>query len=229
MPDTAARMGDASMNIPVYAALSPDIADLPDTHMRLYVTVNSLVYAPRSVTRGKIVGDVIDLILNERSIIIEIDSLTIQSGASTLTSIIGTVLLSGVQQTPLEIASVQWMRVYQSPILTLDDGLLVVDPACFSDGRLIRVLPITTLKVGPNPVRDEVAISSIIAGSGPTTITIVDILGNEVYSHSAYTREDGSAYELTIRIPTHTWEQGAYVVRVEAPTSVLFANLIVVH
>lgn len=229
MPDTVARMGNVQMQLPIYATLQPDTADLSDTHLQLHVTFNSLMYAPRSVSRGTIVGDLLDLILNERRIIIDIDSLTIPTGTSVISRILGTVLLSGSKETPLKVVNVDWLRAYQFPIVTVEDGSLVVDQTCFTQGRLVRLLPSSTFVVGPNPARNEIILRTTFGAEGTYTFSVVNMQGVEMVRHSEIGRPDRVRSEFALRIGTEGWEQGAYVAQLQAPLGVQTTTFMIVR
>ncbi|MCX6140736.1 MAG: hypothetical protein NTX15_07915 [Candidatus Kapabacteria bacterium] len=229
MPDTVARMGMANMSIPIYSALRPDTVNLPDTRMRIRLSMNSKVFAPERVTRGTIVGDVVDLIRDLRTVTIEIDSLEIPALTSVITRIIGTVLLSGSDRTVLDLIDIEWLRVNQTPILTIDDGSLTVDPVCFSQGRLIRVMGTSRLILGPNPAGDNVTLSTMIRAAGDYTFSIVDIQGRELLTHVEHITDSTTSRQFSLVIPTAAWEQGAYVATLRAPLSVETVPFVVHH
>lgn len=229
MPDTVARMGMANMSIPIYSTLLPDTVSLPDTRMRIVVSMNSKVFAPERVTRGVIVGDVVDLIRDLRMVTIEVDSLEIPALSSVVTRIVGTVLLSGSDRTVLDLMDIEWLRVDQTPILTIDDGSLTVDPVCFSQGRLIRIMGFSPLILGPNPARDDVTLSTMIHAAGDYTFTVVDIQGREVFTHVEHVTDSYASRPFTLLIPTATWEQGAYVATLRAPLETQSVPFVVHH
>ncbi len=217
MPDTTAQMGASNVSIPISATLLPDTVYLPNTRLRLHVAVNSNAFAPTGVTRGVIVGDVIDKLLNVRTIIIEIDSLDIQALTSVVTKVVGTVLLSNTKSTPLDIVNVELVRINQIPILTIDDGSLTVDGVCLSDGRLIRVLSGSPLIVGPNPVQSDLTLSTTLHAQGTYTFTVTDVQGRELMSHVEFVSQAATSHPFTLRVPASSWEQGMYIARLVSP------------
>ncbi|MBC8124947.1 MAG: hypothetical protein H7X70_04365 [Candidatus Kapabacteria bacterium] len=217
MPDTTAQMGATNVSIPIIATLLPDTVFLPNTRLRLHVAVNSNTFAPTRVTRGVIVGDVIDKLLDIRTIIVEIDSLDIKALTSEVTRIVGTVLLSNTRSTLLDIVDVQWVRIRQTPILTIDDGSLTIEGVCFSDGRLVRILQGSPLIVGPNPVQNDLTLSTTLHANGIYTFTVADVQGRELLSHVEFVGQSGASHPFSLRVPASSWEQGMYVARLVSP------------
>ncbi|HLP27792.1 MAG TPA: T9SS type A sorting domain-containing protein [Candidatus Didemnitutus sp.] len=229
MPDTVAKMGEMNMSVPIYATLMPDTVSLPNSLMRIRVAVNSRMFAPTGVTRGRIVGDVIDMINDVRTVDIEIDSITIPALTSVLTRVVGSVLLSGEEKSVLDVIGVEWIRSEQTPILTMDDGSLTVDPVCFANGRMITILKFTPLAVWPNPASDILNVSTTLHAQGAYRITITDILGRTLASYSETVASVGQSRPLTLTFPVASWEQGTYSVQLVSPLGTEVASVVIRH
>jgi hypothetical protein len=227
MPDTTARRGVADLELPITTLLLPDSLDLPNVSLRITVSMNSLLFAPSSITRGKLVDDVIDVLRSRRTLTIDLDTLTIPAGRSTLTSIHGTVLLSGVDKTVLDIENVQWIVVEQTPITIIQDGTLDVAPTCFTDARIVRFLTPTALRIGPNPVRDIIDINATMHASGAYDISVVDLQGNVVYHHTELMNSGDAERTIRLTVATTGWHQGSYIVRFTTPLQTFVEPLIV--
>lgn len=228
IPDTVGAVG-RTIALPIRTNLQPDTLDLPDARLQFSVRMNASILAPLGVSRGRIIGDMIDVLRRERVLTIELDSVMIPRGTSELTSILAMVLLSTTRETVLDLVDVSWLRVYQTPITTIDDGSLATGPVCYTEGRAVRVLYPTNMRVGPSPASDIVTVSCALDAPGTYAIEITDVRGRTVYSH----REDVSTYAggrpLQVQIPVDGWEQGAYVVRLIAPITTESAPLIIVR
>ncbi len=229
MPDTVAKIGAANMSIPVYATLQPDTVELPNTLLRVSITLNSRMFAPTGVSRGRIVGDIIDMLNNTRTIDVEIDSITIPANTSILTYVVGTVLLTGEERSTLDVVDVEWIRSEQTPIVTIDDGSLAVDPVCFAEGRMIRLLTFTPLTVWPNPANDVVNVSTTLHAQGTYRITITDILGRTLASYSETVTTLGQSRPLSLTFPVSSWEQGTYSVQLVSPLGTEVVSVVVRH
>jgi hypothetical protein len=189
--------------------------------------MNSTLFAPSGITRGTIVDDVIDVIRSRRTVTIDLDSLVISAGRSTLTSIRGTVLLSGVDKTVLDIDSVEWILVEQTPITIIQDGTLDVAPTCFTDARIVKFLTPTVLRVGPNPVHDVIEINANLHASGMYDLAVIDLQGNTVYQHAERVNHGDAERTMRLTLPTQAWQQGSYVVRFTTPLQTFVEPVVV--
>ena len=227
MPDTTAKRGATNVELPITTQLLPDSLDLPNVHLRITVSMNSTLFAPSGITRGTIVDDVIDVIRSRRTVTIDLDSLVISAGRSTLTSIRGTVLLSGVDKTVLDIDSVEWILVEQTPITIIQDGTLDVAPTCFTDARIVKFLTPTVLRVGPNPVHDVIEINANLHASGMYDLAVIDLQGNTVYQHAERVNHGDAERTMRLTLPTQAWQQGSYVVRFTTPLQTFVEPVVV--
>ncbi len=227
MPDTTAKRGATNVELPITTQLLPDSLDLPNVHLRITVSMNSTMFAPSAITRGTVVDDVIDVIRSRRTVTIDIDSLVIPAGRSTLTSIRGTVLLSGVDKTVLDIDSVQWIFVEQTPITIIQDGTLDVAPTCFTDARIVKFLTPTTLRVGPNPAHDVLDVDATMHAAGVYDLSVLDLQGNTMYHHAERMQHGDAERTMHVTLPTHLWQQGSYIIRLTTPLQTFVEPVIV--
>lgn len=227
MPDTSAKRGATDLELPITTTLLPDSLDLPNVSLRITVSMNSLLFAPSSITRGTLVDDVIDVLRSRRTLTIDLDTLTIPAGRSTLTSIRGTVLLSGIDKTVLDIDSVQWIVVEQKPITIIQDGTLDVEPTCFTDARIVKFLTPTSLSIGPNPVHDVIDINATMHASGVYDLSVIDMQGNEVYHYTERMNHGDAERTIRLALPTTGWHQGSYIVRFATPLQTFIEPVIV--
>ena len=179
--------------------------------------------------RDRIVGDIIDMLNNTRTIDVEIDSITFPANTSILTYVVGTVLLTGEERSTLDVVDVEWIRSEQTPIVTIDDGSLAVDPVCFAEGRMIRLLTFTPLTVWPNPANDVVNVSTTLHAQGTYRITITDILGRTLASYSETVTTLGQSRPLSLTFPVSSWEQGTYSVQLVSPLGTEVVSVVVRH
>lgn len=227
MPDTTAKRGETNLELPITTLLLPDSLDLPNVHLRITVSMNSTLFAPSAVTRGTVVDDVIDVMRSRRTVTIDLDSIAIPAGQSTLTSIQGTVLLSGVDNTVLDIDSVQWIVVEQTPITIIQDGTLDVAPTCFTDARIVKFLTPTTLRVGPNPAHDVIVVDATMHATGSYDLTVVDLQGTTIYHYGERMQHGDAERTLHVALPTNQWQQGSYIVRFTTPLQTFVEPVIV--
>ena len=227
MPDTTAQRGATNVELPISTLLLPDSLALPNVQLRITVSMNSTLFAPSSITRGRVVDDVIDVLRSRRTLTIEFDTLTIPAGRSTLTSIRGTVLLSGVDNTVLDIDSVQWIVVEQPPITIIQDGTLDVAPTCFTDARIVKFLTPTTLRVGPNPAHDVIEVDATMHATGSYELSVIDLQGNTIYHHGERMQQGDAERKMHLTLPTNQWQQGSYVVRFATPLQTFVEPVIV--
>ncbi len=227
MPDTTAKRGATDLELPITTLLLPDTLELPNVRLRLTVSMNSTLFAPSSITQGRLVDDVIDVLRSRRTLTIEFDTMTIPAGLSVLTAIRGTVLLSGVDKTVLDIDSVQWIVVEQTPITIIQDGTLDVAPTCFTDARIVKFLTPTTLRVGPNPAHDVIEVDATMHATGSYELTVIDLQGNTIYHHGERMQQGDTERTLHLSLPTNQWQQGSYIVRFSTPLQTFVEPVIV--
>jgi len=227
MPDTSAKRGATDLELPITTLLLPDTLALPNVSLRLVVSMNSLLFAPSSITRGRLVDDVIDVLRSRRTLTIEFDTMTIPAGRSVLTAIRGTVLLSGIDKTVLDIDSVQWIVVEQTPITIIQDGTLDVAPTCFTDARIVKFLNPTTLRVGPNPAYDVIEVNATMHATGSYDLTVIDLQGNTIYHHSERMKQGDDERTMHVTLTTDQWQQGSYIVRFTTPLQTFVEPVIV--
>ncbi len=217
MSDTTAVVGNTALFLPVRAHLQPDTIELANARLLVRIRMNIQMLAPWAVTRGTVVNDVIDVLRSERTITIDLDGITIPPGSSTLTEIACMVLLCGVNTTALDVVDVAWLRSGMNPITTVEDGSVTVDPVCYSEGRMIRLSKPSTINVGPNPASDHLIVSTTLDAVGTYSIVITDVMGRTMYSWEDVMTPRTSRRAITLRVPTDTWEQGTYYVRLTGP------------
>ncbi|CAN5466798.1 hypothetical protein BH10BAC6_BH10BAC6_14970 [soil metagenome] len=223
-PDTSAMVGTAGFEIPIRMTASPDSVDLPNSTFAVTVSFDARVYKLDTVTVGLITNDVIDIIANKRTTTIRFDSVHILPRERTITSLIGTVLLSSVAQTPLTIDKVEWLDVVQRPATTVRDGTLQVLPDCFYQGRAVKLFGIATLQVRPIPAREQVVITATMSAPGRYSIQIVSSEGKEVFARiydHIETVNTTAADTLDVRMPVYDLPAGVYVVRFQTPSEII--------
>lgn len=226
MPDTTLKRGAVGVELPIHTLLLPDSLDLPDVRLRVTVSMSSIMFSPSAISRGTLIDDVIDVLRQRRTLTIDIDSLVIPAGRSVLTTIRGTVLLSGMDETALDIDSVQWVVVEQKPITIIQDGSLNVAPTCFTDARIVKFLTPASIRVGPNPVGDVMDINATMHASGIYELTIVDIQGNSVFRRTDRMAPGDAERTIRVAIPTHEWSQGTYIVQYTTPLQTIVEPVI---
>lgn len=216
MPDTTAQIGDTSFAMPLYVYVTPDTTILENTHLRVNVTMDSRLFSPTGVTNGRIVGNMIDVITNTRTLTIEIDSINLYGLDNLVTSIKGSALLSTVTETPIYSADAEWLRVWQQPITDHEGGSLEVDQVCFQYGRAIKLIDMPTMKIAPNPASDVVQISTRLSAAGVYSVEVYDILGNRIHGESL-TFAGTTSEDHTIVIDAAPWAAGTYAVVYTTP------------
>lgn len=216
LPDTSANTGDLEFPITIRCTLVPDTLTLPATRMRITVRFDSKLFAPKSVSLGRVVTDNIDLIAQKRTITIEIDSIDLHGSNMTITQFRGTVLSAIVRESPLELVSVDWIKVWQAPRTTVLDGKLTVSDVCFQKGRVIKLFSLPRLTISPNPVADVLTTDIVVSAPGAYSVKIIDMQGNEVYVQNFQHNSD-SEQDFSEQISTSSWSQGLYFVVYNTP------------
>lgn len=226
IPDTTAAVGDTSFALPLNVYVLPDTTVLTATHLKIDVSMDARLFAPTTVTRGTIVGNVIDVLNNTRTLTIEIDSIDLYGLNNTVTYIKGAVLMSSVLESPIYSSNVEWIEVWQQPITDHDDGSLEVDPVCFQGGRAIKLYDMPTMSISPNPASDVVNIETRLSAPGTYGVEVSDLLGNTVHTESLEFSGTASE-EHTISLDATAWSAGTYVVVYRTPL-VAFSQRIVI-
>ena len=227
-PDTLAKIGDTTFSFPIYVDIRPDTIQLNASHLQISLTMDSRLFAPRSVTRGRIVRNTIDLIANSRSLTIEIDSIDLAQNDNVVTRVVGSVLMTLQNETPVRVSDAIWIKVWQEPITAYDDGSLAIDPVCFQEGRIIHLYDMITMSVSPNPVGDVMEIETNLSAPGSYEVQVVNIAGKVIH-HQSFNHDGQDSKEHTIVINTSGWANGHYVVRYTTPFVVYTENIIVQH
>lgn len=226
IPDTTAAVGDTSFALPLNVYVLPDTTVLAATHLKIDVSMDARLFAPTSVTRGTIIGNVIDVLNNTRTLTIEIDSVDLYGLNNTVTYIKGAVLMSSVLESPIYSTNAEWIKVWQQPITDHDGGSLEVDPVCFQGGRAIKLYDMPTMSISPNPATDVVNIETRLSAPGTYGVEVSDLLGNQIHTESLeYTGT--ASEEHTITLDATAWSAGTYVVLYRTPL-VAFSQRIVI-
>lgn len=226
IPDTTAAVGDTTFALPLNVIISPDTTVLSATHLQIEVVMDARLFAPRYVTRGTIVGNVINVLTNTRTLTIEIDSIDLYGKNNTVTYIKGAVLMSNVQKTPIYSARAQWLKVWQQPITQHEGGSLEVDPVCFQGGRAIKLYDMPTMSISPNPATDVINIETRLSAPGVYGVEVSDLLGNRVHSEKLEFA-GGHSEEHTIVLNAALWASGTYLVVYKTPL-IAFSQQIVI-
>jgi hypothetical protein len=227
VPDTTATVGDSSFTIPIYASVRPDTITLAATHMTVALEIDSRIFHPTGVTRGRIIENTIDLLTNVRRLTIEIDSIDLYQDRNLLTGISGITLLSTVKRSPITIKGTQWLKVWQVPITDKQDGSILVDDVCGKLNRVIRFHDLPSLVVAPNPAHDVFTLNTQLTAPGPYSLSIIDMMGNTVH-HESMTYAGDATVDRAITVDASTWSSGSYIVHYSTPL-LTFTNRVVVE
>ncbi len=226
MPDTTAFVGSTGFGMPITLRLLPDSLVLPATAMTVSVSFDSRIYSPTLVTAGRIVSDIIDVVASKRRLTITIDSVDLVGPSMTLTTIVGTVLNSYVTQSPFTIESVEYHSIFQYPINHVDDGLLVVSPVCFQQGRQIRVYGFPKAEITPNPAAEITNVEVELTIPGTYVLTISNDLGQMV-ERLEYVKTGEEPETRSALVNVARWPSGAYSVVFSTPLTTMHHNLII--
>lgn len=226
MPDTSAYVGSTGFKMPVYLRLDPDTLILPATNVVIDVEFDSRVFAPANVTVGKITGDIIDVFANRRRLTIAFDSVDLTGPVMMLTQIIGTVLNSYVTQTTFDITNVRYVKVFQTPITEITNGLLNVSPVCYQQGRQITIYGMPSAVIVPNPASESVQITIDLSAPGLYVLTLLNELGQQVDTFT-YSKEGHDNETVTSVVNVERWPSGAYSVIFTTPLFTTQTNLII--
>jgi len=216
IPDTVATVGDSTFTIPIYASVRPDTVFLNETHLRISIEMDSRVFSPTSVTRGRLTTNTIDLLTNKRTLTIEVESIDLRQDRNLVTSITGIVLMSTVTATPITFLETEWVKVWQVPITDYQNGSLLVEDVCYQAGRLIRMYDRPTMSISPNPAQDVVNIRTNLSAPGDYSVRIMDLLGETLYEESLHYTDDSSS-EHTFQLDASSWAGGQYIVMYSTP------------
>lgn len=232
IPDTVSVVGQQNMLLPVYMRVLPDTVAIRGATLDIDISMDNRLFAPDSVTQGEIVRDIVDVLARRRSLTVRIQNSDLIGGAaSVVTRIGGTVLSSVIFSTPLTIDSVRWVQVVQEPITTWEDGLLVVEPPCYPDGRAIRTYRPSSIKVLPNPASEHVTITAQAGLPGTYDIAILDVAGrvlrNQRFEVLAPETIDEIATGTDVRFDVNDLPSGIYLVRYSTPVTALIQPVVI--
>lgn len=226
VPDTTAPVGVSGYGIPIRVRVSPDTLILPATHMVLTLRFDSRIFSPSILTRGVIVGDVIDVVASTRTLTIEFDSIDIIGPEMQLTTVIGTVLNSYVTKCTLDIVSVEYIDVFQTPIDEITDGSLIVSPVCFQRGRQIKAFGKATATIAPNPASDDVVARIKMDAPGLYQLVLVDVTGSAHRVYSGTKPSEGSE-TITVPLDLSRLSSGVYSVLFTTPFQTIGSTLVI--
>lgn len=226
VPRVKAEVGDTAFHLPVYVRLSPDTARLPNTHLRITLELDARVFHPRRVTNGRIVRNMIDMLTNRRVLTVEIDSIDLSVQQPLVTEVVGTVLMTTMNEVEIRPDFAEWISVWQLPITSYEPGFLVVDPACFQEGRHIRIYAFPSLIIAPNPARDNIRIYTTLTAPGDYIVQIVNIEGSVLHEDRVtHSGTLASSHETTL--DASAWPSGQYIVRFTTPLVVHTDRLVI--
>jgi hypothetical protein len=219
VPDTVAVVGDEDFRVPLRMTVLPDTVILRDATVDVVLSMDNRVFAPRAVTQGQIVRDIVDVLARRRSITIRMDGVDLLGGKTqSVTYIAGTVLSSTQYSTPLVIDTVRWVQVVQEPITTWEDGSLQVEPPCYPNGRPVKTFRPMALHVHPNPAHADVTIRAEVGLAGVYDVGILDVTGRVLRNHVFEVSREGNG-EADVRFDVGTLPSGVYLVRLRTPIS----------
>lgn len=228
MPDTTAKTGASGFGIPVKLVVTPDTARLESTTLIITVRFDTRVFSVDSVKTGKIIGDVIDLVQNHRTMSIKIEDVLITGGLQIPTWLVGTTMLSSNESTTLEVLDVDWVIVEQKPRTSYQAGILTLEPVCAEDLRAIKFYKHSPLMLAPNPASTEVVLSTVLSAPGQYQLLVRDINGQNVFVHNEHHNSDTDK-DLRFVVPVTEWSAGAYVVVFQTPLQTLSQPLMIVR
>ncbi|MEP7220795.1 MAG: T9SS type A sorting domain-containing protein [Bacteroidota bacterium] len=138
-------------------------------------------------------------------------------------------VLGDSESTALTIEEFEWTKSNDERIATVrEPGVFDLLGVCRAGGeiRLIRSGAFASrLRVWPNPVADRATMEFVAAESGPVSIRLVDLLGNDVARLAAADAEAERLYssEIDLRgIPS-----GPYMLVYTTPTAVMTQRLLI--
>lgn len=226
VPRLKANVGDTAFHLPVYVRLAPDTAKLPGTHLRVTLELDARVFHPRRVTNGRIVRNMIDMLTHRRVLTIEVDSIDLSVAQPLVTNVVGTVLMTTMNEVEVRPDFAEWIRVWQLPITSYQPGFLMVDPACFQEGRHIRIYAFPSLVIAPNPARESIRIYTTLTAPGNYMVQIVNIEGSVLHEDRVtHTGTTASAHETTL--DAASWPSGQYIVRFTTPLVIHTERLVI--
>jgi hypothetical protein len=216
MRDTTARVGIQGLELPVWLDILPDSTRLPQTQLVVTLRFDQRLYTVDSILEGSIVGDVIDLVQNHRTMSIEIRNRDLFGGLQKLTGLYGTALLTTQQQSPLEVLHIDWIQARQTPRTSYQPGVLTLEPVCADDLRAVKVIRLSTISIVPNPAASFVSLKTELVANGAYTIAIRTMQGKEVFVHNE-NHTSPNPRPLEIIIPVSEWAAGTYSVHFATP------------
>lgn len=214
IPDTTGKIGDAGFAIPVRVKLEPDSAFMNDVSFGIDVTIDSRIFKLDSVTHGTLVGDIIDNMTNIRTISLQFDSTTFKPGWNDLVSLVGRIMSAPILESPVTVASHDWIRQLQRPITQVDPGTLSADSSCYKEGRPITLSSVPVLKVTSNPSSEPI-VEVVTSMAGAYAINVIDVAGQTVFSVTI------TPASQPVLVPLRGLPSGSYVVRYTTPVNVL--------
>lgn len=233
VPDTVAGVGVRGFGIPLYSVVEPDTTSLKVEAANVILSFDNRVFTVDTIFGADRMTDVVDLVNNVRTITLRIAGVNVRGGAHVVATLVGTTLSSVVKTTPIRIVGVTWVAADQEPVTKVKDGSLRVDPLCYGDARVVRFFAPPLLQIAPNPAVDDIAITVGMTVPGAYELTIVDVQGNSVMVRS-FDRpfHDGQGVASryvneTLRIPSGSLANGAYVARLITPVQTLSVPFVV--
>jgi hypothetical protein len=178
------------------------------------VTIDSRIFKLDSVTHGTLVGDIIDNMTNIRTISLQFDSTTFKPGWNDLVSLVGRIMSAPILESPVTVASHDWIRQLQRPITQVDPGTLSADSSCYKEGRPITLSSVPVLKITSNPSSEPI-VEVVTSMAGAYAIDVIDVAGQTVFSVTI------TPASQPVLVPLRGLPSGSYVVRYTTPVNVL--------
>ncbi len=145
----------------------------------------------------------------------------LRPGNDTMAVLPAVALLGELDRTPIDIVDVEWKNAEVET--TGSDGTFTVTGFCETgDRRLVRTGSGLKMIVRPNPVAEEAGVQIDLAEDGPTRLTLVSSLGEEVR-----TLHDGTARHGRLFLPLdlRSLPNGAYYLLLRTPTETVVERL----
>lgn len=222
-PNVDVKVGTEGVRMPITMDARIRQQDLSLTTMDLTLTLDPKMFAPQVVTQGAVIRDLLDFVSRTREITIRFTDIDIRSERTTLTEIIGTVLATDTLYSVIDLTSVVFQKVTQTPNVILNDGSLTVEPACFQQGQLVTFAPVPTLEIFPQPSYGDVTITCSTSLSGWNMLEVVDPAGRTMRTERFMSGQGETHVMQLTDLAT-----GVYVVRFTHGMGVLTKTIVVI-
>ena len=218
------------LNIPIYAYCenAEDGEVLSKISIDAEIDINGTVFLPKSITpsdhamQNSITADT-------RKLTLQLRNMTITPEETVVATISGTPLLGNAKYSALTFSNISTENTVEISEITPHNGSLSFKICENGDDRLLDYSVPLSVKISPNPPSDNlINISVSTLEAGKHSLTIVNSLGQAVYtSDFIATREQksGNSNTFEVQIETTDFPSGAYILRVEGPSTTAVQRL----